>query len=34
MYAKDAKQEKYLSDKGNGRPPAYFVPQQDLRSDL
>ena len=33
MYAKDAKQPKYLTDKGNGREKAYFVPQKDLRND-
>jgi hypothetical protein len=30
MYAKNAKQDKYLSSRGNGRPLAYFVPQSDL----
>jgi len=30
MYARDAKQPKYLDDKGNGRTPVYFVPQSDL----
>jgi hypothetical protein len=33
MYARDAKQAKYLTDKGNGREKAYFVPQKDLRND-
>lgn len=33
MYARDAKQAKYLTDKGNGREKAYFVPQKDLIND-
>lgn len=33
MYARDAKQAKYLTDAGNGREKAYFVPQQDLIND-
>jgi hypothetical protein len=28
----DAKQKEYLTDNGNGRPPAYFVPMKYLRS--
>lgn len=30
LFAKEAKQEKYWQDTGNGR-PAYFVPQNDLK---
>jgi len=31
MYAREAKQEKYLSQPSPDRPAAYFVPQSDLR---
>ena len=33
MYAKDAKQDKYFTDAGNGREKAWFVPQKDLIND-
>jgi len=33
IYAKDAKQDKYYTDAGNGREKAWFVPQKDLIND-
>lgn len=32
MLGREAMNEQYLTDNGNGRPPAYFVPVTDLRS--
>jgi len=31
VYAREAKQDKYLDQPVAGRPPSYFVPQSDLR---
>ena len=31
MYGHEAKQDKFLTDKGNGRKKSYFVPQDQLR---
>lgn len=32
LLGKDGKKEKWLTDGGNGRAPAYFVPQSELHS--